>query len=87
MMKTIEKAAMNLPKTTSYSFTGEVNSSSNVPSFCSSARSLIVKAGAIRMRKNTAPAKNPLIEASAKAFDIDATKKNPVTAIKAAATT
>ena len=38
------------------------------------------------MRKNTAPAKNPLILASAKASDTEATKKNPVTAKKEAAT-
>ena len=37
--------------------------------------------------KNTAPAKNPRIEASEKASETDATKKNPVIAKNAAETT
>ena len=86
-MNTMNNAAKYLPITTSNSFTGEVSKSSKVPNFCSSANNLIVKPGAIKIRKNTAPARNPLIDASANAFDTDATKKKPVTATNAAATT
>ena len=39
-------AAMNLPNTTSQSLTGDVNSSSIVPIFCSSASSRMVSTGA-----------------------------------------
>ena len=86
-MNTINNAAKNFPKTTSNSYTGEVKRSSNVPNFCSSASSRIVIAGAISIKKNTAPARKPLIVASANAFDTEATKKNPVTATNAVATT
>ena len=82
----IEKAAMNFPTTISVSFKGDVKRSSNVPNFCSSDNNLMVIAGERKIRKNTAPAKNPLILASANASDTDATKKNPVTAKKEAAT-
>lgn len=77
---TVTREAKNFPTTTSTSFTGEVKSSSNVPSFCSSAISLIVIAGDIKIIKNVAPAKYPLMVASENASDTEATKKNPVIA-------
>ena len=59
---------------------GDVRRSSNVPNFCSSAISLIVIAGDMKIIKKVAPAKYPLIVASANASETDATKKNPVIA-------
>ncbi len=65
-----DNAAKNLPSTISTSRKGAVSNNSSVPSFCSSAKSLIVRAGAIRtIRKNApmgpmGPNKKPLIEAS-----------------------
>ena len=47
----------------------------------------MVSAGDMKIMKKTAPARKPRIEASANASDTDATKKNPVMARNAAATT
>ena len=80
------KAAKNFPKTISKSFKGDVINNSIVPSFCSSAINLIVSAGDRNIIKNTAPARKPLILASEKASDTDATKKKPVIVKKEAAT-
>ena len=81
------KAARNFPTTISNSRTGEVSNSSNVPIFCSSARRRIVIAGDMKIMKNTAPARKPRTDASEKASDTEATKKNPVIARNAADTT
>ena len=78
---------MNFPATISYSLTGEVRSSSSVPIFCSSASSLIVIAGDKKIMKKTAPARNPRMVASENASETEATKKKPVIARNAAATT
>ncbi len=65
-----DSAAKNLPRTISMSRKGAVSNNSRVPSFCSSANSLIVSRGAIRtIRKNApigpmGPNKKPRIEAS-----------------------
>ena len=82
----MDKAAKNFPKTISKSFKGYVINNSIVPSFCSSAINLIVSAGDRNIIKNTAPARKPLILASEKASDTDATKKKPVIVKKEAAT-
>ena len=78
---------MNLPATISYSLTGEVSSNSSVPIFCSSANNLIVIAGDRKIMKKTAPARKPRMVASENASETEATKKNPVIARNAAATT
>ena len=82
----MDKAAKNFPKTISKSFKGDVINNSIVPSFCSSAINLIVSAGDRNIIKNTAPARKPLILASEKASETDATKKKPVIVKKEAAT-
>ena len=71
----------------SQSLTGDVKSNSMVPNFCSSAKSLIVKAGASRTITRLAPKKRLLRDASGKGSVKSLTKKNPVTAknIKATA--
>tara|TARA_B100000959_G_C14424511_1_gene395875 strand:- start:232 stop:396 length:165 start_codon:yes stop_codon:yes gene_type:complete len=46
----------------------------------------MVRAGDKKIKKKTAPAKNPLMLASEKASDTEAMKKNPVTVKKDAAT-
>ena len=64
----------------SQSLTGDVKSNSMVPNFCSSAKSLIVKAGASRTITRLAPKKRLLRDASGKGSVKSLTKKNPVTA-------
>ena len=68
------------PIITSQSLTGEVNNNSMVPSFCSSANSLIVRAGAKRTITRLAPKKRLLKDASGNGSVKSLTKKNPVTA-------
>ena len=57
-----------------------------VPSFCSSASSRIVNAGASGISKKVAPWKKLLKEASGKGFPRSRTKKNPLSAMKISAT-
>ena len=78
MIDSRDNAAKNFPNTISKSLNGEVINNSIVPNFCSSAINLMVRAGERKIIKKIAPARNPLILASEKASETEATKKNPV---------
>ena len=76
------RLATYLPMMISQSRTGEVSSSSMVPSFASSAIMRMVSVGASRMKMTTVHWKNGLRVASGNGSPKSRVKKNPVSARK-----